>query len=69
MNSLIFAIAMSCVAPKIENRTKFPWNDFDKQSLNTASNTCKKIYPKSPCLKLFRKVNKQDYHAICAREI
>lgn len=69
MNSLIFAIALSCLAPKLENRTAYPWNDFDKQSLQTASNTCKKIYPRSPCLKLFRKIGKQDYHAICAREV
>jgi hypothetical protein len=69
MNELLFAIAMSCAAPKLENRTKYPWNDFDKESLNIASNNCKKFYRKSPCLKIFRKVGKQDYHAICSKEI
>ena len=69
MNELIFAIAMSCYNPKIENKTPYPWNADDQSCLQTAMNNCKKLYPKSPCLKTFIKTGERDYRAICAKEV
>jgi hypothetical protein len=67
MNSLIFAMAMSCAAPIIENKTNLPWNENDQWNLDLAIPKCKELYPKSPCLKRFFKIGKQAYRAICAK--
>ena len=69
MNELLFAIAMSCAAPILENKTKFPWNSNDTWNLDTAFKNCKVYYPKSRCLKRFTKTGERDYRAICSKEI
>lgn len=61
---LVFAAAV-CQPPKLENKTKFPWNDFDKKTLKGAATRCGQKYPNSPCVKLFRKHGERDYSVIC----
>lgn len=69
MISLLLAAAInSCPVVKMENKTKFPWNDFDKASLRKAQDHCGTIYPSSPCVKLFRKYGERDYSVLCGRK-
>ena len=69
MNNLVIALALSCTTPVVENKTSYPWNSFDEWSLSNAIKTCKLLYKKSPCLKHFIKTGKQDYRAICSKEL
>ena len=56
---------MSCPAPVMLNVSAYPWNSYDKVVLQIAKKRCKEIYDDSPCVKLFRKHEKQGYTVIC----
>lgn len=62
---LLTLIALSCPQVKMQNTTKYPWNQFDKETLARAKNRCGKIYQDAPCVKLFKKYDKQDYSVVC----
>jgi hypothetical protein len=63
--NLLLIMALSCPPTKVKNLTNFPWNAFDQKSLEHATKRCGQIYIKSPCLKVFRKVDERDYQATC----
>ena len=65
MLTIMVLMAISCPNPKMQNVTKFAWNDFDKSILEQARKRCGELYPDAPCVKLFRKYGKQDYSVIC----
>jgi hypothetical protein len=58
-------LALSCSPPVMQNKTKYPWNDFDRKELKYAQKRCGEIYKDSPCVKLFKKYDKNQYSVIC----
>lgn len=64
----LLTFLLTCATPKIDNATKYPWNDFDQQSLNVAKVRCGELYKQSPCVKLFRKWDEKDYTVLCGKE-
>lgn len=65
MISLIFLL--SCPPTKMENTSKYPWNDYDKKILTYMETRCGQVYPDAPCVKLFRKFDDQQYSVICGK--
>ena len=65
MQILFLSLVISCEEPKMINKTKFPWNDFDMKIKTTCTKRCTTLYDDAPCLKQFIKFGKQDYHCIC----
>lgn len=61
-------LLIACLPPKMLNVSIFPWNKYDYNILNQAKIRCGKIYPDSPCVKLFKKYNKQQYSVICGKK-
>lgn len=64
----VFLLSLSvagCPLPKLENKTNFPWNDYDRKTFKHASKRCGELYTNSPCVKLFRKWGEQDYSVLC----
>lgn len=61
-------LALSCSATVMQNVSTEPWNDYDKKELKYAQKRCGEIYDDSPCVKLFRKFDKQQYSVICGKE-
>lgn len=61
-------LALSCSKPIMQNASKFPWNDYDKSILHQAQNRCGELYPEAPCVRLFRKFNKNQYTVICGKK-
>lgn len=49
----------------MENKTQFPWNEFDRETFARASSRCGQIYPRSPCVTFFRKWAERDYSVLC----
>jgi hypothetical protein len=60
-------LALTCVLPIMQNTSKFPWNDYDRQELKYAQKRCGEIYSDAPCLRLFRKYNFQQYSVVCGK--
>ena len=58
-------LTLSCPSPVMQNTSGYPWNAYDTDRMKYAENRCVKIYPDSPCLKLWKKWGKTDYSAIC----
>jgi hypothetical protein len=66
MTELLISLALaSCPATQMINKTAYPWNDNDKQTMKYCQRRCSDYYPDAPCLKQFIKWNKQDYHCLC----
>jgi len=55
-------VSVACPATRIIGKLT---TKLDNDSLATAKTRCKYHYPKSPCLKLFKKTSPSDYIAIC----
>ena len=68
LSQVILSVALACPKTQIVNQTAFKWNKFDQQSLNTAKRRCKELYKKSPCVKIFYKVDKMDYKVVCGAQ-
>lgn len=62
---LLAALMAACPITKTVNKTQYPWNEHDKETQAYCGKRCAQIYPEAPCLKLFVKWDKQDYHCIC----
>lgn len=62
---LLILLALSCPITKIENISGHPWNKHDQEVLEYVQKRCGQVYPDSPCVKLFRKREAQDYSVIC----
>jgi len=45
-----------------------PMNDIDYKNLETALNRCSVHYPKSPCVRSFKKIGVQNYEVVCSQE-
>jgi len=60
-------LAGKCPVTKIEGDKEYGWTAFDKQTLARAKKRCAELYPRSPCVKIFRKIAKQDYQVICGK--
>lgn len=52
-----------CLATILINLTPYPWNNFDKKTLQRAKKTCIVTY--QSCLKKLIKTGERDYRAIC----
>lgn len=67
---LIFssALALNCnnIKTNIRNDSGVEWNKTDDKMLKSAKNRCKQLYGK--CLKIFVKVDKDNYWAVCGVE-
>lgn len=61
-------LALSCAAPLMLNTSKYPWNNYDRSELKFAQKRCQEIYKDAPCVKLFKKYNRQQYSVICGEE-
>lgn len=55
----------SCPKTVMLNTSKFPWVDYDYEILDYSKKRCGQMYQNSPCVKLFKKYNKQQYSVIC----
>lgn len=60
-------LAVTLVCPKIEvhNESHTVWDTLDGEALDRATDNCKNIYPRSPCLVKFIKKDMNTYDAIC----
>lgn len=59
-------MTLSCPTPVMQNVSKYPWNDYDRQEMRYAEKRCQEIYGKDgECLTLFRKFGKRDYTVLC----
>ena len=58
--------AKTCPVKEVVNMTE-TWNDTDTAALKRATIRCVQLYPRSPCLKKFVKVEFNNYHAICGK--
>ena len=68
IETLALYLAVSCPAIVMQNRTKWPWNTHDRETMAYCQNHCSKEYDyANRCLKLFVKWGKQDYHCICGK--
>lgn len=54
----------TCAATTIINQTP-EWIQQDAAALNRAQLRCQDIYPESPCLRVFKKLEPSVYSAIC----
>lgn len=61
----IMTAATSCPKTEIINPTDV-WDQQDRTAVETAKTRCGKIYPDSPCLKKFWKIDQGVYQALCA---
>jgi hypothetical protein len=65
----IVANAGSCYEPRVVNMTG-SWDTHDNEVLMSAkAGGCKRHFKDMPCLKLFIKLNKNDYSVICGHEL
>ena len=68
MKYLLYMTALACMQPNMINKTKYPWNQHDRETMRYCQKRCPQIYEDSPCLSRFIKFGKQDYHCICGQE-
>lgn len=64
MITLITLIAMSCPPTKLIGFAPV-LTKLDEQSMEAAAKRCPELYPASPCLKYFIKVEENVYRVIC----
>jgi hypothetical protein len=65
---LSFVRADSCPKVRMQNVTKVPWTQHDRDVLVRAQKRCGELYPDMPCVKLFRKFGFQMYTVICGAQ-
>jgi hypothetical protein len=67
LSSFLLLAHSFCPNTKFVNHSKFPWNDYDKETYEHALSRCGEKYPNSRCVKYFEKHGKygKDYHVIC----
>jgi hypothetical protein len=68
MIELLAFLILFCPAPKLINLSNEPWNERDKWQLEQSMKRCAQLYPRSPCVKKFIKVESLMYRAICGQE-
>jgi len=72
LSTLIFTSALfinsHCPATVFENTSQQPWTKYDYEVFAAAQKRCGEIDENTPCLKLFRKYNVQQYTVICGEE-
>lgn len=66
MITLLTVLAL-CSSPVVTNKTNV-WNDIDEKQLNFSKKRCKQLYPESPCLSRFIKMEENVYRAFCKEE-
>lgn len=55
-----------CSMALMENKTAFPWNDYDLEMKKQAMRRCAELHaPRSPCVKRFIKFGERDYNFVC----
>lgn len=71
MISIITAtlLNLQCPSTSIHVPSNMEWNEVDWAHLERAKARCPELYPKSPCLVKFRKIETQVYQAICGYEL
>ena len=62
------ALLLSCSPPVMQNVSKEPWNDYDREELKYVEKRCGEIYLDAPCVRLFRKWDKKSYSVVCCKE-
>ena len=68
MINFILAATLACPSIKMENKTSFPWNDFDYKNLKKAEKRCGELYKTSLCVKRFIKWGEKDYSVVCGKK-
>lgn len=58
----------SCPKTTMLNTSKYPWVKYDYEILDYSKKRCAQLYQNSPCVKLFKKYNKQQYSVVCGTE-
>jgi len=58
-------VEYNCPKTKMLNTSKYPWVDYDYEILEYSKKRCSQMYQNSPCVKLFKKYNKQQYSVLC----
>jgi len=64
LSSVLLAAALSCPEPTLIGFEK-GMTENDKSSLAMAKTRCGELYPNSPCVSLFQKVEELQYRVIC----
>lgn len=59
-------ILLVCAATTIINKTT-TWTKHDEGRLNYSKERCKIVYPDSPCLTKFIKIESARYMAVCGK--
>lgn len=67
MIKFLTLLALSCATTKVVNHTKV-WSKNDERALNGAKVRCGQIYPNSPCVRTFYKMEENRYRVICGHE-
>jgi len=69
MDAILLALIMtvSCPETKMINKSKLPWNDYDRQTMAHCQKRCPYEYDDAPCLKSFFKLGFQDYFCMCGK--
>lgn len=63
----LLELTLACPAVRMVNKTKEPWTEHDNKTLAYVQTQCKKRYPNSPCVKMFRKFGYQSYTVLCGK--
>lgn len=64
MNWVLIA-ALYCHAPTLTNLSKEPWTSHDREVIKFTHKRCGEIYPISPCLSRFIKLESNRYRVYC----
>lgn len=66
MLSLVLAIAIGGVCPAPIIVSDKPLTKVDLAALRAAKKGCRRHYPKSPCVKVFKVIKQHSYQVICS---
>lgn len=64
---IAFILASACPQTLMTNKTKYPWNDWDRSRMAYCQKKCPSEYDDSPCLKKFIKIGKRDFYCECGK--
>lgn len=68
MNLILF-LTFTCSPVTLVNKTSFPWNDHDNETLASAKKRCPQLDREYPCVGTFIKHGEQDYSVLCSRPL
>lgn len=63
--SFLLALALNCPVPQIIDLSAAVWDIRDAATLERSKTRCGEKFPKSPCLKVFTRIEPGRYTVIC----